>query len=222
MTSLGRGLAVRSRGPVYPQSWSWDPAIREHEYNPQLSEKTLNEAGWSKVGGAWQKDGKRLDVAILTSVGRWVKDREMVDATAGYLRQFGIDARGRPMEWAAFLDAVMKARDHDMTIWGAGPAQPEPALTALEENFSSTGKWNPSAFKDPAFDALLQQAASTRNRDERKRHYLAAQRIVIDRYWSLGMFNDVDVVAVRNEAQGYRFTIPLTRANYTQVTVRGR
>lgn len=220
VAALGGSRTVRSQGPMYLLSWALDEGVSEPAFDPDLAARTLEEAGWSRdPSGTWTRDGRPLSVSVLTSVGRWPNDLEMIEAICQQLRDFGIQATSRPMEWTAFLQTVRIDHDFEATIWGVGPRPPDPAMSSLTENFSSGGNINPSQYADPEFDSLVQQAASTADVDTRRALYSEAQRFIMDNYWAVGLYNEVETWAIRDEVKDHVIDLAITYIRLNNATI---
>src|SRR4030095_3429895 len=61
-TSLPRGLAPITHGPVQPVSWAHNPSVRTYSFDPARARALLDDAGWRETnrdGGRGQA-GQRL------------------------------------------------------------------------------------------------------------------------------------------------------------------
>lgn len=197
------GIAIRSRGPVYVKSPVIHPTLKEPEYNPAKAKALLAEAGW-KPGpdGVLVKDGKRFEITMVFGAGHLPKNKELNQAAQQYLSQVGIAANLREVEYTAYLKAG-ELMQHDMTTLAIGPRSPDPVLTALEVGFRTKGRLNRSGYSNPQLDDLLNKGASVANMEERKKFYYQAQEVVMKDVPAVFTHNDLDVMAIRKEVQGY-------------------
>ena len=67
----------------------------------------LKEAGWTKPGEFWEKDGKRLTITI-TAISTSTSYPLLAQAIQGYLRKVGMDATVQLMAVPAWLAANIK------------------------------------------------------------------------------------------------------------------
>jgi len=95
-----RGVAFgRMAVPVIGRTWV-DPSIKPYGYDPQKAKALLQEAGW--------KPG--TPITINTTNGRYVKDKELAQAVAGYLQQVGVDAETQVLEYSVYADRLRHAQ----------------------------------------------------------------------------------------------------------------
>lgn len=92
--------------------------LNTYDYNPELAAQLMQEAGYTKSGGVWTKDGQPFEVELLvpSDFTDWVPAGENV---AEQLTEFGIrtTVRGTPRPQQV---ADVKAGNFDMSIllWG--------------------------------------------------------------------------------------------------------
>ena len=94
--ALLSGVATgRMAVPVSGDQWV-DPNIKPYAYDAARATTLLREAGWNPA----------TPVQIVTPVGRYVKDRELAQAVAGYLQRVGVRAEVQTLEWSLFSSRI--------------------------------------------------------------------------------------------------------------------
>ncbi|NIP37330.1 MAG: peptide-binding protein, partial [Thermoplasmata archaeon] len=64
------GYGTPCTGPFPPESWAYNPAVPEPEYNPEKAKALLEKAGWETgPDGMLQKDGKPFQFTVITNQG---------------------------------------------------------------------------------------------------------------------------------------------------------
>lgn len=94
--ALLSGVATgRMAVPVSGDQWV-DANIKPYPYDAARATTLLREAGWNPATA----------VNIITPVGRYVKDRELAQAVAGYLQRVGVRAEVQTLEWSLFSGRI--------------------------------------------------------------------------------------------------------------------
>jgi len=123
-------------------------------YNPDKAKKLLAEAGYP--------NGFTFKVQVCSCS---TEHMDLLPLVAGYLEQVGVKLDIQPMEYAAFY-SVMSNKTHAagyfMSIGNTNP------LGALQKNFVTGARWNPSMWADPAFDQKMKDLYQERSEDKRK------------------------------------------------------
>jgi peptide/nickel transport system substrate-binding protein len=106
------------------------------------------------------------------------------------LAKVGIRVVQRPLDRAAFIEAVFGQRAFDLNIISyCNGADPDSGVRRMyvSNNIGSVPFSNAAAYRNAEVDRLFAQAAESPNLDDRGRHYAAVQRIIAAElpYWWL-------------------------------------
>jgi peptide/nickel transport system substrate-binding protein len=106
------------------------------------------------------------------------------------LAKVGIKLTQKPLDRAAFVDAVFAQRAFDLNIISyCNGADPDSGVRRMyvSNNIGNVPFSNAAAYRNAEVDRLFALAAETANYDQRARHYAAVQKIVADElpYWWL-------------------------------------
>ncbi|HXP97357.1 MAG TPA: ABC transporter substrate-binding protein [Telmatospirillum sp.] len=105
--SLFEGFASVADGQILESNWfGYNPNIKAYPYNPQAARKLLKEAG---------AEGATID--IYGSNGRWLKDREITEAVAGYWEAIGLKVNVHIVEFSEYLDRLNDQKARPQTIF---------------------------------------------------------------------------------------------------------
>lgn len=133
---------------TYPMSPSWEgyfeplgvmpDSVKElFTYNPTKAKQLLAEAGYPN------------GFTFKTQTSSASQDNDMLSMVAAYLAKVGVKMEIQILEYPAYLSA-MGTKSHSagyaMNLGGSNPT------TALRKSFVTGQYWNPSMYKDPAFD----------------------------------------------------------------------
>ena len=123
------------------------------------------------------------------------------------LAKVGIKVVQKPLDRAAFVEAVFAQRAFDLNIISyCNGADPDSGVRRMyvSSNIGSVPFSNAAAYRNPEVDRLFALAAETDNLDERVRQYAALQKIIADElpYWWLT--ETVVTTAWRSRSQGWQ------------------
>ena len=187
----GAKIATIYPFPLYPglQAFVDSPEVKalEAKYEPgkfdlDASAKLMTDAGFTKNGdGMWEKDGKTVNATIDGFEGI---HSDIVPILVEMLRNGGFEA-GVNFGTDAYQNMADGAPGLYMFGHGASLKDPYAALELFHGRFStaigtSAGNNRFSRYKNPEYDAILDQMAPLSS-DDPKFHELAAQALGI--YW---------------------------------------
>ncbi len=91
------GYATVAKGHhINPRAFGFNDAIEPYAYDPERAKALIEEAGAT---------GKTLEV--VGTAGRWLKDREQVEAVAAYWAEIGLVPDIQVQEFSQYLDSLM-------------------------------------------------------------------------------------------------------------------
>ena len=172
------GLAVPlTKSPVSPFLWGYSAVGDYYKFNPAKARELLKDAGI--------KPGTKLVMWIPD--GRYPQDRQVGEATAGYLREVGFDVQIQKMEWATYIGRVGQKPDpvapYDLAMlaWSVGT---QDADWGLGGTFLSTN-WPPRAYnlafyKSDVVDKALEAGRQTTDSTKRMDAYKVAQKQIME------------------------------------------
>lgn len=173
---LLRGEAREADGPLPPGTWAYDPDIKHFGYDPRAAEHLLDLAGFPRSPG---ESGMRFQVALKISTEE--SSRLIGAALQEQWRGVGVDLEIKPMEIATlFSDLTQGSFQMSYLKWIGVNSDPE----FFEFVFSSKRipplGANRGRYRNPALDALLDQARVETDREKRKALFGEIQKIVAE------------------------------------------
>lgn len=175
------GLGQPAYTPYKPDTFWYNPNVRKFRYNPAKAKEMLAEAGWKDTDGdgILDKDGKPFEFTIITNQGNELR-KNAATIIQSDLKKVGIRVKIRVIEWAAFLKNFINKRNFEACLlgWQTGP-EPNQIDIWNSKKIGET-QLNFVTYQNPKVDKLLDDGASTYNRDERKKYYDEFQAIIAE------------------------------------------
>ena len=167
-------LSGRAR-PAYsllPQEhWAYSGDVPRYGYDPARARQLLDEAGYRPDG-----QGVRLHLTMKTSTDDFT--RLLAATLQQQLGQVGIALDIRSYESATFIQDLSRGSFQIYGLrWVGGNEQPDIFTTLSTARIPPKGP-NRSRYHNPAFDALLDDAAQATDQVRRKADYALAQQIL--------------------------------------------
>ncbi|MBM7872205.1 peptide/nickel transport system substrate-binding protein [Clostridium pascui] len=190
--SAWRGVGKVAVGPIGPNVRYSDKSLQAHEYNVQKAKELLKEAGYEKgfKTSIWTNEKKeRVDMATIMQ---------------SQLKEVGIEAEIKILEWGAYLDGLSKG-EHDMFIIGWTCQTPDPDLAVyapLHSSKAGTGG-NYSFFKNAKVDELIMKGRVMKDSPEREEVYKEIQKEVKDQAPWVFLSNGEQVVGTSKNVKGF-------------------
>ncbi len=175
------GYGVAATGPYKPDTWVYNKNVRRYDYNPEMAQKLLAEAGWidSDGDGIREKDGRDLAFTIVTNQGNDLRSKtgEIIQQR---FREVGINVKLRIVEWATFLKEFINPGNFDATIlgWSGGPEPDQ--FNIWHSSKAEPGKLNFIGFKNSEVDDLLENGRRSFDQEKRKAYYDRFQEILAE------------------------------------------
>jgi peptide/nickel transport system substrate-binding protein len=151
-------------GVIVPRVMDYALQAEPLPYDPKKAKQLLTEAGYPNGFDA----GELVPIPPFFVVG---------EAVVSYLNAIGIRIKMRTMERAAFYAAWREKKFHGLFVTGAGAAGN--AATRIEAFMYSKGAYPTGGYPD--LDALFEQQAGERDRDQRQALLYRIQQLSIDR-----------------------------------------
>ncbi|PPC94269.1 MAG: peptide-binding protein [Methylotenera sp.] len=175
---LGLGEPVAS--PYKPGTrWS-NPALKSYPYDPAKAKALLKDAGFidSNGDGILEKDGKPFAFEILTNQN---KEREMTGVLIQRrLREIGIDANIRVLEWASFLGRFIKPKEFDVVVLGWSLSLDPDQYSIWHSSQQAPGQFNFISYSNPRVDKLLEAGRLELDPDKRMKIYHEFSKILLE------------------------------------------
>ena len=188
--SLYSGYAVPADGQILtPGHFGYNPNVKAYPYDPEKAKALIAEAGYA---------GEEIE--FIGEAGRWLKDKELIEAVAQQLREVGFNIKVNIVEWSQWLDLLFAGADKaPMIQFSAHSNELLDADRTLSAMFESTG--SQTAYSNPQFDQLVIAARTETDLTKRADEYHQAVQIAYDDAVVGFLLNLKDVYGTTNRVE---------------------
>ena len=175
------GYATVDAGQLLsPSILGYNDALEPLGYDPEEAQRLLEEAG---VGGA--------SIQLIGESGRWLRDRELLEAVAGYWTAVGLDVQLEILEFGAYLDVLFDRENRADAIYVSSSndlLDPDRQLSTYYEA-GGIGASN----SDEEMAALIAAGRSELDPEVRQTTYEEALQIAYDQAYFVWLVNNEDI-----------------------------
>jgi peptide/nickel transport system substrate-binding protein len=175
-----RGLGQEAYGPYKPGTWYYNPDVPKFPYDPEKAKAMLAEAGWRpNAQGILEKDGRPFEFTILTNQGNDIR-KNTGEIIQRRLREIGVLAHIRMVEWAAFIKEFIDKGRFEAIILGWNTGLDPDQYDIWHSSKTKPGELNFTHYHNPEVDALLEEGRHTFDMEKRRRAYFRLQEIIAE------------------------------------------
>ncbi|MCO6451873.1 MAG: peptide ABC transporter substrate-binding protein [Caldilineales bacterium] len=195
------GVGMLADSPILPGSWAHDPNTPGIDYDPDLANALLDEAGWIDSDGDGVRDqgGVPLEIILLSddSSQAILANQAIVADWA----EIGVRAVPQPVSFPGLVSEFLVPRNFMAAVvnWEfIGDPDPYPLWhsTQLPPNGQNYGGW-----KSRSADIVMEQARTTGDRDLRRQLYSQFQTIFADEVPAILLYYPLYAYAASTEVQ---------------------
>ncbi len=175
------GLGSPATGPYVPNTWPYNPDVKQYEFNPDMAKKLLKEAGWEDTDGDGivDKDSRNFEFTILTNMGNNLR-KNTATIIQWRLKQVGIKVEIRVLEWSAFINEFIDKRRFEAVILGWSIGIDPDQYDIWHSSKKREKEFNFVSYNNPEVDELLEKGRRTFDIEERKKAYFRIQEILAE------------------------------------------
>lgn len=193
------GYAQKSSGLLYPGHWAYTSDVPQYEYNPELAEELLDNAGFPRRGTNFPH--YRFQLEYKTSQNPF---RQMVATIIQrQLAQVGIDIRIISLEWPTFYDHIKKGNFQLFTLMWVGIDEPDIYFNLFHSSMIPPTGANRGRYQKDLIDRLTEEARCETDLEERISLYARIQRIIAQDLPYVSLWHEYNVAIMRKNVKGY-------------------
>lgn len=181
-----QGQATRMAGALSDLNPDVNPEIEPYPYDPDRARELIAEAGY---------EPGELTVTMDAPQGRYPMDADAALAIAASLGDVGINVEVQYNEWGTHLDKIVNRQTGDMFYLGWGPSLDAMGTLA----FLFVGDSTYSSYGDPEVEALIEEATTTVDDEQRQELWNEVQQMVYEDAGWLFLWQQHDIYGVANE-----------------------
>ncbi|MBL1141686.1 MAG: ABC transporter substrate-binding protein [Proteobacteria bacterium] len=186
--------AARKAGAIFPPNhWAGNTELTGYEYDPEKAKTLLKQAGYSigsplKISYKTSSDPFRLRLATI------IQDQ---------LKTVGIDVDIRSYDWGTFYGDIKAGRFQMYSLSWVGLKMPDVFRYVFHSLSIPPNGANRGRFNNTEVDALIEKAELEPSLIKQAEYYRELQQILFDTLPAIPLWYEDNVVAMRNEIQGY-------------------
>ena len=194
MAMMADGKGVRVGTSMYPglKKYYDESYATYYEQDYEKAKKLLKEAGYP--------DGFDLEITVSSADQPHIDTAQVI---VEELKNIGVNATIKPIEWETWLEEVYANRDFESTVVGVDATTL--SARAMLERFTSDASGNFINFKDAEYDDLFAKAVSETNEEEQVRLYKELEGILAEKAANVYIQDLANLVAVSDKFDGYTF-----------------
>ncbi len=181
ITGVLLGLGRISTGPFPPESWACNKEIKPIPYDPAKAKELLKEAGWEDRDGdgILDKDGQKFKFTIMTNQGNDPR-KTASEIIQRRLKDVGIEAEVRIIEWATFLSEFIDKGKFEAVIMGWSLSRDPDCYDIWHSSKTRPGEFNFVGYKNEEVDRLLLEGRREYGQAKRQHIYNSINRLIFD------------------------------------------
>ena len=201
LESIYYNLAEPLTGPFPPNSWAFNPEVKDYEFDLMKASKLLDSADWKDIDGdgVREKNGKKLKLELIIPQGSetGVKIGEIFKED---LKKVGVDLEIRVLDWSLVTKKI-DDRSFQMVMFGWSLSiDPDPY--DIWHSSQITNGINYSSYSNPIVDKLCEEGRRVFDREKRQRIYFEVHKIIADDLPYLFLFSRASLVGVSKRVEG--------------------
>lgn len=187
-------------GPITPSSPYYNSEITKYEYNPQLSEEILKNAGWTKGDqGFYQKNNKILEINI-TTIDQPVFNK-IAQAIQKSWQEIGLKVKLTVIP-SNQVKEIIKENKFEVFLYGVLETPHSDPFSLWHSSQIDYPGLNLTGFSYRRVDELLEKASLTEDQSKKKEYYFEFQKITTDYIPAIFLFNTIYNYLVDEEIKG--------------------
>jgi len=198
---VGGGQGILANSTILPESWAYNPNLRQYPYQPETARQLLDAAGWtdSDGDGIRDKDGRPLQFVLHTSddplrmafIERIAADWEMI----------GVRAIPTSVTFPTLVNDLLAPRTFEAVLIGwETPGDPDP-YPLWHSTQTVGGGQNYSGWSNERADRIMEQVRKEQSEDARRQLYWEFQELFAEETPALLLYHPIYTYGVSDQVE---------------------
>jgi peptide/nickel transport system substrate-binding protein len=183
-----RGAGYVTAGYLGPHLGGYNPTLKPYPHDPALAKKLLAEAGYPNG----------VDIELVSPAGRYLKDKEVMEAVAYQVKEAGFNMKVKVLEWGMFLKEYNNSNGYFI---GSGYNDPQSDFT--EDGDSRVKGYSWVFYHNDEFNRLLDKAKETFDVKQRDAIYQSLSKMFWDDATNLWLYHAQDIYGVNTRVKNF-------------------
>ncbi len=194
-------LALPLTGPFPPNSWAFNPGVKDYEFELSKSKELLSKAGWKDTDndGILDKNGKKLEIELLVSQGSetGIKIAEILKSD---LEKIGVVLKIRVLDWSA-VSKKIDSKDFQAVMFGWSLSIDPDPYDIWHSSQINKGI-NFVSYSNATVDKLCEMGREIFDKNQRKKIYAQIHQIIRDELPYIFLFSRASTIGSDKRIKG--------------------
>ena len=182
--SLFAGYALPARGQlVNPKAFGFNESLQAYPYDPEKAKQLIEEAG-----------AKGKTINIVGESGRWLKDRELIEAVGQYWAEAGLNVNYQIEEFGQYLTLLFDQENRPDAVFVVNSDELLDADRPMTQGYQSGSGF--SSNSDLEMKAKIEAARVETDVDKRKALYDEVTQAGYDGNYLAPLLNSQDIYGI--------------------------
>ncbi|MCP4628998.1 MAG: peptide ABC transporter substrate-binding protein [bacterium] len=180
-----RGYAKPADSFIYPEVDEYNPNLPKYEYNPELAQKMLKDAGYADTDGDGILNDKTGQNVVLDFMApsEWQDEVKLVKLIAEQVKKIGIGIREKIIDLDTYYEFSYTPKEDQFDI-AVSSEEPGPNGSWMWEFVRSADGgglgWNQSDYNNPEMDKMINKYVAETDLGKRKAYAFKLQEIMAE------------------------------------------
>lgn len=179
-----RGQASLIDSFIYPEFKSYNHSLPRYDYNPKLSQKILDKAGYNDRDADGIRNDPKTEKNLIFSLmvpSDWAEHVKMARLIKEQMQRIGIKISLKVIDLNTYYDFLYQPKESrfDLAVNSEEPGPHSDWIWEFVRSYNNGGEgWNTAYYNNPEFDRVLDKMLAAINEPDRIQYRFKLQEIV--------------------------------------------